>query len=254
MENFSETLSSDNEELLVIDNSPTVNQNSNHELAVGEDPNKELALYIDNLYQALSAFNFEEEEDSVELEEEQDLSLAEIGIHPLFLEERNAALTLLNHLLSTADGMLEELEGSMDGPICPYEGTLVEYLGPNYIIPTIHELTLPKDFSITKSISAIEEFSQKVDKKMIDQLDLMAIEAADTNFPGITSQNLGNAFSVLSCTAQGEEYVIDRQKLAQHLEFAEIIRNLPAETIEENPYLVAFKIVNRYAEITENYT
>ena len=63
--------------------------------------------------------------------------------------------------------------------------------------------------------------------------------------PNITSQNLGNAFSVLS----GNEYVIDKEKLRKHLEFGEIVRNIPQDYIDNHPYLTAFKLLSRYSDI-----
>ena len=66
---------------------------------------------------------------------------------------------------------------------------------------------------------------------MTTQLQIMSAEAADTSFAGITSQNLGNAFAVLSTTANGQEYIIDRKKAAEHLEFIEIVNNVPTDYI-----------------------
>jgi hypothetical protein len=77
----------------------------------------------------------------------------------------------------------------------------------------------------------------------------MVIEAADTSFPGITSENIGNAFAVLSSTSEGDRYVIDRHKAALHLEFAELIRNLSVEKIIGDPIVTAHKLVTRYIEI-----
>ena len=84
---------------------------------------------------------------------------------------------------------------------------------------------------------------------MTTHLQLMSAEAADTSFAGITSQNLGNAFAVLSTTANGQEYIIDRKKAARHLEFIEVISNIPTDYIIENPVIVVMKLVSRYLEI-----
>lgn len=226
----------------------------NKEIVIKDNAVQELALYADALSKILSAGNFSEDLNDEDFSDEYieiDLSLAELGVHPLILEERNEALSLLSSILSEADHALQELESSFNGPICPYQATLVEYLGPNFKPPSIYDLTIPPSFSLAKAVETINNFGTKIHNDTNERLDVMLKESMDTNFPGITSQNIGNAFAVLSSTVNGQEYVIDNERLAKHLEFAEIVRNLPAEAIDENPLMVALKLVARYEEISK---
>ena len=173
--------------------------------------------------------------------------------NPLILADRNKALATIQSLLSAAQVLKQTLfDAAFGGPICPYEKTLVEYLGPNFICPTIQELALPQNFSVQSAVSSISVIGEQYNKTMLTQLDVMSAEAADMSFPGITSQHLGNAFAVLSTTTNGEEFVVDREKTARHLEFAEIVRNIPIEYIIDNPIVVAQKLIARYTEINQD--
>lgn len=170
--------------------------------------------------------------------------------HPLIVADRNRAMQTLSSVLSAARSLRQQFETSLfAGPTCPYQRTLNEYLGPNFICPTIHDLSLPLNFNPIEAVKTITTIDKKYNDLMLTHLQVMSAEAADTHFVGITSQNLGNAFAVLSTTSNGQQYVIDKQKASQHLEFAEIIRNMPTDYILQNPLEVAQKLVGRYLEI-----
>lgn len=173
--------------------------------------------------------------------------------NPLILADRNKALQTIQTLLSTVQTLKEKIHDTLlAGPICPYQQTLLEYLGPNYQCPAIQDIPYPKTFSTQVAITSIDVIANKYDDILLSQLSVMSAEAADTNFVGITSENLGHAFAVLSSTANGQEYVIDRVKTANHLEFAEIVRNIPVDYIIQNPLVVAHKLISRYIEINQN--
>lgn len=170
----------------------------------------------------------------------------ELVTHPFLTQDREFAFSLLNELILSAVELNKQMLETLKGPACPYQRTLHEYLGPNHKYPTIAELPLPTTFSFPQINETISTFQNHVEETMSDHIDIMVKEAADTGFPGITSQNLANAFSVLS----GNEYVIDKNKLCKHLEFGEIVRNIPQDYIDNHPYLTSFKILSRYSEIT----
>ena len=174
----------------------------------------------------------------------------QLATHPLIQADRTKALSTIQSALSAARALKQQMYSTVfDGPICPYKRTLVEYLGPNFICPTIEDLDFPRDFNPIEAVKSIVDINKKYDNQMTTHLQLMSAEAADTHFAGITSQNLGNAFAVLSTTSNGQEMIIDRKKAAEHLEFAEIINNIPTDYILENPVIVALKLVSRYLEI-----
>jgi hypothetical protein len=173
--------------------------------------------------------------------------------NPLILADRNKAMETIQSLLSTVETLKQKIhETLLGGPVCPYEQTLIEYLGPNFECPTIYDIPYPKTFSTQVAISSIDVVGNKYDDILLSHLSLMSAEAADTNFVGITSQNLGHAFAVLSSTANGKEYVVDRVKTANHLEFAEVVRNIPIDYIIQNPLVVAHKLISRYLEINQD--
>jgi hypothetical protein len=197
-------------------------------------------------------FDFQEpdEEDSNDLLEITDLS--QLGIHPYIIEDAELALQTLNQILCSTDVAIKELEESLEGPICPYQRTLEEYLGKEFKIPSVYDIEVPKNFSLAYAVETIQKYNNEVDKKMMEQFDVMLQEASDTTYVGITSQNLGNAFSELKTNNNGQkEWVLNKQKLAKHLEFGEIVRNLPEEYIEQDPYNVALRLLARYVEISQ---
>lgn len=173
--------------------------------------------------------------------------------NPLIAADKNKALETIQTLLSTVQVLKEKIQDSMlSGPVCPYQQTLLEYLGPDYKCPTIYDIPYPKTYSTQAAISAIEIIGNKYDNILLSHTQTMSAEAADTNFVGITSQNIGHAFAVLSATANGNEYIIDRVKTSNHLEFAEMVRNLSTDYIIQNPLIVAHKLISRYIEINKD--
>lgn len=165
-------------------------------------------------------------------------------------QDRRQALIAIEQLLNEAKSIQKQLTDTIvNAPLCPYEKTLQEYLGSNFICPTIHDLELPKNFQYLDAIKFLDETSKKYENKLIEHVAVMSAEAMNPNIEGIASDNLGHAFSILSATEQGSCYVIDKQKTAHHLAFAEIVRNIPLEYIIENPVIVAQKLVNYYIAI-----
>lgn len=167
--------------------------------------------------------------------------------------DRKKALEKINNILTKVNEIKEKHKlREAELPDCPYQRTIFEYLGPNFIAPTIYELPYPQSFSTEKSTSALVTINKRYHDKMLTQLEQMTAEAADTTFPGMTSEHLGNAFAVLSTTVNGKEYTIDRHKAALHLEFAEIVRNLSVEDIIKDPLGVGHRLIARYIEINED--
>lgn len=171
---------------------------------------------------------------------------------PYILRDREEALLTINSLISSIHEIKQKFQEEwLSGPVCPYERTLNEYLGPNFVCPTITDLDFPKNLTIERAVSSTISINHKYNDILLTHINLMSAEAANTSYPGITGYNLGHAFAVLSATAEGEHYVVDHQKMANHLEFAEIIRNMPVEDILENPFSVAYKLLGRYIEINQ---
>jgi hypothetical protein len=249
METFTEALSSqDNLSLSLIEKSV--------ELYQEYEKSCELIPYV-SIVDGLSSINKWSKQDLPVLFQQTEIGTSEeesddggIAPHPLVLADREIALQQIEAYIAELEIHTEQiLKSTFEGPICPYEATLLEYLGPKFKCPTIHDLPFPLHFSAEEAVEEILTIGDQYHNQMITHLQMMSAEAVDTSFPGITSENLGNAFAVLSATDKGEEYVIDRNKTAQFLEFAEIVKNIPSDYIIENPVEVAQKLIHRYLEI-----
>lgn len=175
--------------------------------------------------------------------------------NPLIEQDRNKAIEKINGLLAKINKLKDDFQISQDSkPICPYEQTKLEYLGPNFIVPSISDLPEPVNFSVDTAVSSGLLINKQMHENMLTQLNLMSAEAMSENFSGNLSEVLGHAFTMLSSTSTGEQVrVVDRHKTALHLEFAEIVRNIPINQIIENPVIIAQKLINRYIEINKDY-
>lgn len=174
-------------------------------------------------------------------------------VTPAIKDARDKALSKINSLLSKVNKFKETLKNPEEEEIiCPYEQTKRKYLGPNYVPPSIADLSYPEDFSLEKALPATAAINASCYNIMLSHLNDMSSEAMDTGFPGITSENIGNGFAVLSATNEGNRYVLDEQRLKDHLEFAEIVKNIPVQEIMDNPKEVAFKLIHKFIEINSN--
>lgn len=170
--------------------------------------------------------------------------------HPLLLQDRENANKIVNALTSKIESVIEKYKKEQrEKPICPYKGTLQEYLGKNYKVPTIHELPLPdlRTFSLDQAKVATIKIFQKIEEKGLVALKLLAAEAASKD--GIQTQALGHAFSTIVETPSGTEITIDKEKTAKFLLFIETIRNTPQDYILENPKMFALKVFQGWCDV-----
>jgi hypothetical protein len=172
--------------------------------------------------------------------------------NPVIKQARDKALAKINSILATVSKFKEAELDNNDDIVCPYEQTKAKYLGRNYIPPTINQLSYPKEFSIEKALPSTAAINAHYYNVMLTHMHCMSTEAVDTSFPGITSENIGNAFAVPVTTNKGTTYVINEKKLADHLEFAEIVRNLPMQEIIDNPKEIAYKLIHRFIQINSD--
>lgn len=185
---------------------------------------------------------------STEITESQELTVP--LLRNLIIEDQEKAKLTIQTLLSSVNQTRSAMNDSlMSGPVHPYYKMLEEYLGKNYICPTIDDLALPTNFCPIQTTADLAKVSQKYTDLIFTQFNQITAEAFDTNFPGITSQHLGHAFATLSATANGQEMVIDRSKVAKQLTFAEVVRSLPVDYIIQNPIEVAQKLLSQFVSI-----
>jgi hypothetical protein len=123
-------------------------------------------------------------------------------------------------------------------PIHPYDQLKYEHFDTDYQFKTIDDLEIPSDFCIHACTAALTSICQQQHEQHIDHFD--RIDDMD-NHP-----HLGNAFAVLS----GDEFVVDKEKLKSFIEFHEIVRSIPVESItRENSLELAHKLLSHYNSI-----
>jgi hypothetical protein len=85
----------------------------------------------------------------------------------------------------------------------------------------------------------------------MSQYACMSAEAMNLSFDGtFTTENLNNAFAVPSVDSEGNQtFVIDKERLAEHLKFAEMVKNIPTDYIVKNPLAVAKIILSEFIRI-----
>ena len=177
----------------------------------------------------------------------------EIKMHEfteLLRKNKEQAQITISQLVSSANCMTADLKAALTAvPVHPYEKLIHEYLGPNFICPSITDLTIPKNFCAQQCLGDLEAIVKDVGELQTNQFNLMSAEAMDTSFYGITSENLNNAFAILSSTPNGNQYVIDNNRLAEHLKFVETVKSIPVDYVLKNPLEVAKKMISEFVRI-----
>ena len=167
----------------------------------------------------------------------------------LQLSKQNAQLNIQQILLA-AQEFNQTIQHSLTSvPAHPYDRLVYQYLGPDFVCPTIYELETPQNYCPIQATKEIIDIKNKLSDLQTTQISIMSAEALDTNFYGITSQNLNNAFAFLSTTCSGDQFIINDRKLSEHLSFVETIKSIPIDYIQQNPMEVAQKLINRFIQI-----
>jgi len=165
-------------------------------------------------------------------------------------KSKQQAQLCIQQVLSAAQIFNDDIQYSLTSvPAHPYDRLVYQYLGPNFVCPTIYELNIPQNYCPKEAVKEIINVKNDLFDLQMTHLAAMSAEVMDTNFYGITSQNLNNAFAVLSTTCDGDQYIINDKKLSEHLSFVETLKSIPTDYIEENSMEVAQKLIARFIEI-----
>jgi hypothetical protein len=168
----------------------------------------------------------------------------------LIKRNKEQACMTINQLVSSAQAMTANLTSSLTAvPAHPYERLVYDYLGPNFVCPSIKDLTIPADFTPQKCLADIEQISKNISQLQTSQFARLSTEVLDTSFYGITSENLNNAFAILSSTDRGDQYVLESNKISNHLQFIETVKAIPTNYILENPIEVAKKMLTEFVRL-----
>jgi hypothetical protein len=149
-------------------------------------------------------------------------------------------------LLSSIRADRQKREQSLSAiPINPFEKLKLEYLGPDYKSLKVQDMPMPLDFCPVKTTQALATISKKFHDVSLNHYDYLT-----TNANAITAVNLGNAFAFLSANQHGQdEFIIDRQRLANQLKFADMVQSLTVDYITKSPVEAAYKLLNQFIEL-----
>jgi hypothetical protein len=136
----------------------------------------------------------------------------------LLKQDQVKAQRLIKDLVASAKALTHDTASSLSAvPIHPYEKLIYDYLGPNFIAPTIDQYLVPSNFSPVVSVRELEKISRKTSVIEMSQYACMSAEAMNLSFDGtFTTENLNNAFAVPSVDSEGNQtFVIDKERLAE---------------------------------------
>lgn len=185
--------------------------------------------------------------------EPQSIEVRARNLADLLRNDKQAAQLAIQELVSSAKDAKAEMLASLTAtPVHPYEKLKLQYLGSDFICPTIHDWIIPMDFCPKAALTDIREIAQGFHELQMSHFAKMSAEAMDTSYFGITSQNLNNAFAIISATANGEQLVVDKKKVADQLKFIETIKSIPTDYIIENPLEVAKKMLAEYTRLSKS--
>jgi hypothetical protein len=159
-------------------------------------------------------------------------------IKKLFQTQQHAKNQTLQHVLSTLQTAKHTLLEALSSlPAHPYEKYQKAYLDPNTLPLKLEDVCCPEDFSSTTCSKQICAISIELNEDWNRQL--CALSCCET----LEEQsNLSNAFMSLS---EGK-FVVDRKRSADHLRFIEMVRNIPINLIEQQPYEVAKRLASQF--------
>lgn len=158
----------------------------------------------------------------------------------------------IQRALSAARGARTKVEEKLlSGPIHPYQKLIHEYLGPDFKSPSIYELPVPLSFCPTVALQKLNNITDKTFENTMSHFQHLTagIGKIENEQEMELMQGLGHAFATLSSTDQGAMFIIDREKTAKYLEFAETVRTMPVREIVENPVQTAQRLIHRLIEI-----
>lgn len=175
-----------------------------------------------------------------------------LALPTLLQQDKAKAQKIINKLVMSAKTMTHDVASSLSAvPLHPYEKLIYDYLGPNFVAPTIDQYMVPIDFNPVTSVRELEKISIKASELEMTHYAHISSEAMNMEFDGtFETENLNNAFAVPSVDSEGNQvFEIDKERLAEHLKFAEMVKNIPTDYIVKNPIQVAKIILSEFIRI-----
>jgi hypothetical protein len=150
---------------------------------------------------------------------------------PEFLEFKND-LTSFTHTITSLE---QEMTASLSAvPVHPYERLKYSYFGPNHEFKKIEDLQEPDEIPLDNCLEYIKSKNKELMSTSFHNLTCCVEERVDT------------AFTQMSCDCVVPDY--DKQK--NYIEFVEMVRNIPLDSITDFNYLpIAKKIISEYIKV-----
>jgi len=156
---------------------------------------------------------------------------------------RELSGALIEKLNVTTLELLSALNSLSGVPIHPYERLKYDYFGDvNYKFKTIDDIEYPENFCINTCISSLTSITQKQQEQFNTKLQYLD-QIHDI-------PNVEHAFTTLSSTDTKDYFIVDTEQTKNFIEFNEILRTIPIESITpENSLVLAHKILSHYTRI-----
>lgn len=155
------------------------------------------------------------------------------------VEEANQSL---QSLLSAIRLKKEEMIASLScTAVHPFEKLKQQYLSVDCKPITLKDIQLPSEFCPYTSFSCLTA----INKKYIEHSNT-AVRELTANHELLNNPHIISPFTTLSSTVSGNDFVVDKQQVSNHLQFLEFLKTIPLTEIQQNPKEVAQKIVTQY--------
>jgi hypothetical protein len=163
----------------------------------------------------------------------------------MLTQELSAVPSLLEQeIRSTIQSVLSSLQevqskiGIPEGvPVHPYERLKHEYVTSRGLEFYSHEdIEHDSEKEPHHYFDAIKEISDCKNQRILDHLDFIST--------GVQHEHAGNVFASVS----GDDITLNQDHAASHLQFIEMLKNIPLSAVEANPISIANKILSKYTE------
>lgn len=161
-------------------------------------------------------------------------------LQALYHSQKQASNQTLHHVLSTLQNVKHTLLSALTSvPAHPYEKFKKEFIDPETKPMLIEDICCPDDFCFKTCSNEICAISVELNQDWDQQICMLS--CCDI----VEQPNICNAFASLS---EGT-FVVDKQRASKHLQFVEMIKNIPIQLIEQQPYEVAKKLASQFVNV-----
>ena len=161
-------------------------------------------------------------------------------LRALFEQQQQTTNQTIQTLLSSVRQIKQEYMYSLSCvPVHPYEKLKQQFIPSETKPLLIEEIKAPENFCIKTSSEQISAISCKMNERWSQQMCSL------TSCTALEEMQVCNAFASLS----ENTFVVDSEMAKNHLQFIEMIKNIPIQLIEQQPKEVAEKIISQFITI-----